>query len=284
MFFTHLTVRSLLFLSGEDTHSFLQGLISNDIRKLESGGPIYTALLTPQGKYLHDFFLYPADGGVWLDVATEKAGDLKQRLMLYKLRSKVTIEILPETMGIVAVWGGQRLDRATADPRLPELGYRMVGDVDKHVTWCKEQGFTQKSMQDYNAMRIALGVPDGVYDMTSDKSLLLEFGIDQLHGVDFNKGCYVGQEVTARTKHRGGLKRFIYVVQADTALAQGAMVKHDENNVGEVLSTCGNQALALLRVEAVEKAAGGDGQLFVSLISGDIPVRPEKPVWAQQAG
>jgi tRNA-modifying protein YgfZ len=270
MQYTPLPDRALLKLSGEDTVSFLQGLVSNDVAKLKPGQAVYAALLSPQGKYLHDFFLIADGDAVLLDGEKHRLDDLLKRLQLYKLRSKVTIDRLPENIGVAALWGkGDAPKDAFADPRLPQLGWRMIGDMGKIL------GFERATPEDYDRHRLALGVPDGSRDMTPDRSLLLECGFEELHGVDFKKGCYVGQEVTARSKFRAQLRKFLYQV---TSLAgelpeAGTEIKAGDTVVGEMRSHAGNTGLALVRTEELESSKGA------AILAAGLPVTVALPAW-----
>jgi len=242
--------RRIIEVSGDDAAAFLQGLVSNDVSRLQKGEAVYAALLTPQGKFLHDFFLVPQGASILIDCDKDSLPDLLARLTMYKLRSKVTIGA-KENLGVAAIWGNQKPEMEVfPDPRLAQLGWRAVGDINAIASGCKPATF-----DDYERFRLELGVPDGARDMVRDKSLLLEFGFEDLHGVDFKKGCYVGQEVTARSKYRGQVRRFIYQVRADKVLPPaGTPVVLADVPVGELRSVAGNIGLALLKVEAVEKA------------------------------
>ncbi|MFO0389632.1 MAG: YgfZ/GcvT domain-containing protein [Alphaproteobacteria bacterium] len=258
MYYTHLPARGLISLTGDDTIPFLQGLITNDARKLEQGQPLYAALLSPQGKYLHDFFLIPQDGRIILDGEKHRLADLKQRLSLYKLRSKVAIEILPEGNGVVVCWGGgaqAENNQIFVDPRIISLGFRMVGDIAENMAWCEAQGFERAVGASYDKHRILHGIPDSSRDMTPDKSLMLEFNMDVLNAVDFSKGCYVGQEVTARTKYRAQIKKTLCVVEAQKGALPdaGATLIAAEKDIGHMLSSVGDTGLALMRIEALEQ-------------------------------
>ncbi len=238
--------RSLLILQGDDTLSFLQGLLSNDVLKLAEKKIVYTAMLTPQGKFLHDFFVMDDGDRVLIDVARARRDELKSRLIRYRLRTKVSIEA-DDSRGIVAVWGqvpSQPGLKVCRDPRAEALGWRALGDVS---------GFDGVA-GDYTAHRIAVGVPQGDDDLVAGKSFILPFGFEDLHGVDFAKGCYVGQEVTARSKHLATLRKFIYKVHSEAPLPPaGTPVMRGEANVGELRSSSGTAGLALLSVEEVLK-------------------------------
>jgi folate-binding protein YgfZ len=265
--FAHLSSRSCLHITGEDAAGFLQGLISNDIRKAGQGALIYAAMLSPQGKYLHDFFITAHEGGFLVDIEAARASDFKKRLMLYKLRSKV--EITSDALQVSASWNEPKPQGQLvfADPRLAELGFRMY--QNSHT---EEEGAEEA----YHAHRISLGVPDGALDLIPEKSFLLEWGIDQLHGVDYQKGCYVGQEVTARTHYRGQVKKAPYIAAADKPLpAPGTLIYCGEKEAGELRSSAGSLGMALLRHEevAASKASG------MPLRAGDAVLTARLPDW-----
>lgn len=265
-----LSQRAIIRLSGDDTLSFLQGLVSNDVLRLQEGGVVYAAMLTPQGKFLHDFFIYRWRGAIYLDVNKIHEPDLLIRLRMYRLRAKIEIETVTHK-GVAAVWDEPSLKPeadllAVRDPRYVPLGWRVLGDIDILASWCKAQG----EAGDYEAMRIAHGIPDGEIDMIAGKSLLLEFGFEDLHGVDFNKGCYVGQEVTARSKHRGQVRKFLYQVKADAPLPPpGTPVVQDSTQVGELCSVAGNTGLAQLRTESADAV----------LYAKDVKITVTLPPW-----
>jgi folate-binding protein YgfZ len=252
--------RGLIRISGDDHLPFLQGLVSNDVLKLKPGDATYAALLSPQGKFLHDFIIMATPQGLVLDCEKARMADLLARLKLYKLRSKVVMETLPES--VTALWDGDAPAGAFADPRLPQLGWRTIAAVETNATG-----------QEYDRMRIALGVPDGSRDMIVDKSILLEWGFEELHGVDFAKGCYVGQEVTARSKYRGQVKKGVYSVRGEGVLpAAGAAIMSGDMQVGELRSSNGAEGLALLRHEEFAKSGG-------KLQCGDTVLSAHLPIW-----
>lgn len=249
----------LLAVGGEDAVVFLQGLISNDARKPANGEAIYATLLTPQGKFLHDFFLLPYAGNIGLICDRARADDLRKRFNLYKLRSKVTVEPLPENLAVYAMWGREaapaiRHAAVFRDPRLPEMGYLAVGDDAVIREWMSEHGHTPATQAEYDAHRMALGVPQGGVDLLPEKSFLLEWGIDQLHGVDYQKGCYVGQEVTARTHYRGQVKKAPYLISSAHELVAPATIRYAETEAGDMRSASAHHGLALLRIEWVEQS------------------------------
>lgn len=276
MFYSILLKRALISISGADADAFLQGLISNDIHKLKSGAAMYAALLSPQGKFLHDFFLARRGDAILIDIDRERRADLLQRLAMYKLRSKVDIAALPESEGVIAAWGEEIAGMEFPDPRLRELGYRLIGGTAQAEKACKGKGWREVAPDDYERMRLTLGVPDGARDMVIDRSFLMEFGFEDLHGVDFSKGCYVGQEVTARSKHRAQLRKFLYQVKSGGAELPppGTKVTAGESEAGELRSHAGDIGLAILRIEEVEKAAGAGVPLAaggVTIASANFP-------------
>ena len=252
----HLADRALLRISGEDARPYLQGLISNDITKLETDHPLYAALLTPQGKYLFDFLLYQTADAILLDIPVERADELAKRLSLYRLRAKVVIEPQADLAVLASFGKGATTElpgwMSFADPRLAELGSRHIGSIH-------ELPSQLDSAHAYEEHRLALGIPCGIKDMVVGKSTLQEGNFEELCGVSYDKGCYVGQELTARIKHRGLLKRRLLPVsiRGEAPLA-GSVLRSADKEAGEMRSACGKHGIALLRVEHLA-AARGDG-------------------------
>ncbi len=255
--------RAVIALSGEDARTFLQGLISNDVDALTPGKPLYAALLTPQGKILFDFLI--ADDGVGtllLDCWAPARELLLKRLKMYRLRAKVEIEPRDD-LAIFASWDGSPLpDGAFDDPRLGALGRRAIApNADGHS-------------DGYLSHRLSLGVPEGP-DFRSDKMFALDVGLDELHAVAFDKGCYVGQELTARMKHRGtARKRLLVVESADqSALLTGASLTANGYVIGEITSVYDTRGFALIRLDRLEDAG-------TSVIDANgIRVRVTKQAW-----
>ena len=223
--FVRLGDRAVLSVSGSDAGGFLQGLITNDVGKPRDGAAIHAALLTPQGKYLFDFLVYRRGDAFRLDCEAEARPALAKRIAMYKLRADVAIDgAIPDT--VYAVFGddaeeaARRIEGADVfpDPRHPVLGWRIVGEFGEDTL--KRAGIEDAPGADYEALRIAHGIPDGRRDLVPGKSFLLENGFDELNGVDFEKGCYVGQEVTARMKHRNLVRKRLVPVRIDGALAR----------------------------------------------------------------
>ncbi len=228
-----MTERRILKLSGTDVRPFLQGLVTNDVDKLEQG-LVYAALLTPQGKYIADFFLAKAPEGIWLDVAEPLADGLTQKLMMYRLRSDVQIE----AAAVFAHRGlGDAPDDGWVDPRHPKLGwraYRATPQSGDRVEW--------------DEIRVAHCIPESGIELTPD-TFILEAGFEALNGVDFRKGCYVGQEVTARMKHKTELRKGLARVAIDGAAEVGSPIEAAGKTVGTLLSRTGNEAIAYLRFD-----------------------------------
>src|SRR4029077_7083698 len=237
-------------------------------------------LLTPQGRFLNDMFV--ADGGndvLLLETERERTPALAKKLRLYKLRSKVTVEDRSAAMEVAVVFGPDvaklpPIEGATAfvDPRLAELGVRVLVPAGQAANLLAARGCTEAPLAAYDALRLELGVPDGSRDLIVDKALLLENGFDELNGVDLQKGCYMGQELTARTKYRALIRKRLFPVRIEGALpAPGTSIYKDGQEVGELRSGSGQRALAMLRLEAVTA-----GQ---KLMAGDVGVLPEIPAW-----
>ena len=238
---THLKDRAVIEVTGPDAATFLQGLISNDIAKAANGHAIYAALLTPQGKIIYDFIVAPTDGGFFLDCARTHSADLAARLKKYKLRAKVTIAERPDLAVEAAL---DRQQDAVADPRLPALGFRRMTPTP-----------AAGDEAAYHATRIALGVPDSA-DIAPETHFPLDCNFEELHGVDFDKGCYVGQELTARMKHRATARRRILIASGDITLPPpGTPVTLGPTEIGELLGNSGTNGLAILRLDRLGDAS-----------------------------
>ncbi|WP_417519519.1 YgfZ/GcvT domain-containing protein [Minwuia sp.] len=252
--------RGLLRVSGDEAESFLQSLVSNDVSKAAADRGVYATLLTPQGKFLHDFFVVRDTDGFLLDCEADRLDDLKRRLTMYKLRSKVDLADETDRWSVIALLSGE-LDGAFQfiDPRNPALGARAIIDADRQIDG------DEAPLADYEALRISMGVPDGSRDIEVEKSFLLEHRMDELNAIDFKKGCYVGQELTARTKYRGNVRKKLNVVQIDGALPEvGTPVLVNGIEIGTIRTGHGDKALAMLRVNYPE------GELE----AGDTRIRP----------
>lgn len=253
--------RGVVAVGGEDATTFLQGLLTNDVERLAAGQARYAALLTPQGKILFDMLVVRALFGVaaayFIDCAAGQAADLARRMGFYKLRAKVSISDETSARAVVAFWG-DALDVAPgsvlyADPRDSTLGWRAIMPRNEAVEIGEEHVST------YEALRIGAGVPKGGVDFAYGDAFPHDANLDLLHGIDFDKGCYVGQEVVSRMKHRGAArKRVARVKLSADPPSPGAPVLDGELPVGILGSSSGREALAMLRLDRVEdaKAAG----------------------------
>jgi tRNA-modifying protein YgfZ len=231
--------RSLLSVTGPERVEFLQGLVTNDVGKL-SRGLVYAAILTPQGKYLADFFLVPQPEAILIDVKSELAEGLARRLAMYKLRAKV--EIAPCPLHVHRGLGDPPAD-AHPDPRHSALGWR---------AYRAEQGAAPAI--DWDRVRAEHCIPETGVELIPDDSYILESGFDRLNGVDFRKGCYVGQEVTARMKHKTELKKGLVPVTVQGAAPVGTEILTDAGKpAGRLFTQSGGRGIAYLRLD---RAAG----------------------------
>lgn len=239
--------RTVVAMEGADAAAVLQGVVTADVERMADDRLLYGALLTPQGKYLFDFFLFPDGARVLIDVAAERAAALRQRLSMYCLRRDARVSG-EAGLGVAAAWGDCP-DAATArvfpDPRTPALGWRLYApDPDAAL------GAVRRAQpEEYVALRVAHGVPESGVELVPEQTYVLEAGLDRLGGVDFRKGCYVGQEVTARMRHKTELRKRLVRVAIDGAAEPGTPVTADGRPVGTLYSQAGGQALAHLRLD-----------------------------------
>ncbi len=275
-----LATRGILRVRGVDARKYLQGLISNDIGKAQGDNAIHAGLLSPQGKILFDFFVVPEGDGFLIDVARDKAGELLNRLLFYRLRAQVEVEPEP-FLTVAAAWGGapERPQGAVvyADPRLPELGSRLLLPKDNALA---DLGCETAGENDYHALRIKLGVPEGGRDFGFGDAFPHEALFDQLNGVDFAKGCYVGQEVVSRMEHRGTARKRIVPVEGEAPLpAPGASVEAGGLPIGTLGSVSGASGLALIRLDRAEDALA-HGK---ALTAGGVAIALRRPSFARFA-
>src|SRR6266576_1302999 len=286
--FVLLDGRGILAVSGPDRRIFLQGLVSNDVEKVAPDRAVYAALLTAQGKYLHDFIMAAAGDAIWLDAEAARLANLKRRLSMYRLRAKVAIDDLAD-LAVAAVFGEGarealglpeqagvarpfREGLAYVDPRLAALGARVILPRDQIREALEGAGLAETDFAGYDRHRLALGIPDGSRDLVLEKSILLESGFDELNGVDWQKGCYVGQELTARTKYRGLIKKRLMPVEIEgPTLPPGTIVTLDGREIGEMRSSRDGLGLALLRIEPVREGK--------TLAADDATLVPLRPSW-----
>jgi tRNA-modifying protein YgfZ len=277
--------RGVVKVAGENAGQFLNGLLTADIGKVTPDCAAFAALLTPQGKIIVDCIAVEAapkaGGGFFLDCPRALAPSLVDKLNFYKLRAKVIIENLSESLGVLAAWGGNggtKYGLCYADPRLPALGLRVM--IPLHLATAVAESLNAKlvDVKLYEAHRIALGVPRGGLDFMYGDAFPHETDMDQLNGVDFAKGCFVGQEVVSRIEHRGTARtRVVPFAYEGFAPDAGAAVTALQKTVGTLGSTNAGRGLAMLRLDRVEEAIAAG----IPLVSGDITLQLIKPDWAR---
>lgn len=283
--------RGVLAVAGPDRKTFLQGLVSNDVTGVGPERAVHAALLTPQGKFLHEFFIGERDDVLLLDGEAERLDDLRSRLSRYKLRAKVTLEIrpdlcvavafgaardtlhLPGEAGAAAAFGEHGV--AFVDPRLVQAGLRLILPCNGAEEALRAADFTPGSVEAWEEHRLRLGLPDGSRDLPVEKAFLMESGFEELNGIDFKKGCYIGQELTARMKYRALVKKRLMPVTVDGPLPDPGtrLTTADGKDAGEMRSGLvkegGSIGLALVRLEHLDH---GPFQADSALVS---PVRPD---------
>lgn len=260
--FEILTNRAVITLKGPERHSLLQGIITNNTDELGEDEAIYAALLTPQGKYLYDFFLFEADEIIYLDCEKTVLSELFQKLLMYRLRSNV--EIIDQSKKFLVVNSQIKQEGISfKDPRNSEMGYRSI----------LENIPEGDEIIEYNAKRIKLGIAEGTYDYIPEKSIILEGHFEALNGVDFEKGCYVGQEVIARMKYRGKIKKQMFPVKLNGPAPEFGtdIMDSNGNKIGDIRSHSGDYAIALFRIDKMEMGK--------SYACGNIQVTPFEPNW-----
>lgn len=264
--------RGVLRIAGPEARDFLQGLITNDMNKVAPDRTIYAALLTPQGKFLFDFFIWERDGAFLFDCEAEATAALLKRLTMYKLRAKVAIEDASNELGVIAILGearnkfesDKRLEGAVwsengvsicVDPRLEQIGLRAILPKADAEPWIENHALPSLGRDDYDAHRLSLGVPKGGADIRADKSFLLESNFDELHGVDHNKGCYIGQETTSRTKRKTELRKRLLPLTLDGPLPPPETpVLAGDVEIGTLWSGREDRAIALIRMDRWQKS------------------------------
>lgn len=233
--------RAVITIFGGDAYKFLQGIITNDLAKVTEQNAIYTYLLTPQGKYLFDFFISKQGEKFYIEVAERDKDDLLKKLKMYKLRSAVEIEDISQSVLVATA----ETNTGYIDPRSNKMPNRIIRE--------KLNAQASSNIEEYNKLRIENNIPEGD-DLEKDKSYPLHYRMIELNGVDFDKGCYVGQEVTTRTHRRGEIRKTIYKISASSPLLKGAEVTLHSSNIGRIITVSGNAGLALLEKEAAENA------------------------------
>jgi len=256
--------RGVIEITGEDRVTFLQGLVSNDVAAAVPGRAVWAGLLTAQGRWVADFFVFATADRLLLDIERAQAPMLLQKLGRFRLRARVALADRPDLAVMVAWAGTPALPPnavAAPDPRLSDAGLRIITATPAEAT---------ASAADWDRHRLALGLPDGSRDMEAEKTLLLEAGFDELNGVSWSKGCYMGQELTARTRYRGLIKRRLVPVSVEGEMPPpGTPVMRNGAEVGTMRSGRDGRGLATLRIEAL---AG-------PLEAGGATLTPRLPAW-----
>ena len=265
--------RAIIAISGPEARDFLQGLVTNDVADgLAPGMGVYTALLSPQGKILFDFFVTEGEGALLLDCARASRDALLRKLKMYKLRAKVEIEARDQ-LGVYCNLKGHPANREVsyadraitfADPRLTDMGLRSIGAT-------AEMPAQLPGADSYHQMRLTLGLPEGP-DFGTEKVFALDAGLEELHGVSFTKGCYIGQELTSRMKHRATARKRILTLTAGSDLPPSGTLTRGGSEIGEILSSYGPRAFALVRLDRLEETQG-------AVAAAEIPVALTRPKW-----
>lgn len=294
-FYAVLNDRAVIRVSGPDRVSFLQGLVSNNIETISATKSGYGALLTPQGKFLFDFFVYQQDEDSLLIECErgengQRAAELFKKLRMYKLRAKAELTDVTDSYDVIAVFGKDALtnlfkDTApgttgriadgikAVDPRLSAMGARILLPKNS-LAEMAAIGATESDAESYHKLRVTLGLPNGSEELEVEKSILLENGFEELGGVDFKKGCYMGQELTARTKYRGLVRKRLLPITIDGAAPEaGTIIMNGDKEAGTIRSVHGSVGLALIRLERV----GDDADL----VAGHAKITVNVPDWVQ---
>ncbi len=289
-FHTVLNDRAVISISGDDARSFLQGIISNDINRVSPDRAIYAAFLTHQGRYLHDFFITQCGEVLLLDCEADRATDFVRRLTMYRLRAKAKIELASETWSVAAVFGtslpaipGLKEERGCAvdvqdgvayvDPRFMAAGVRLMLPRTHAEAILSNLGCEQGSPEAYDRHRLALGLPDGSRDLIVERSILLETGFEELEGISWTKGCYLGQELTANSRRLVIRKRLMPVAVEGPMPEPGTPLLSGERKAGEMRSGRDGVGIALVRVEHLDERDNA------VLSAGQTTIRAFRPEW-----
>jgi hypothetical protein len=277
-----LTDRGVIAVTGADAVKLLQGVITNDMERLDSEDALHAGLLSPQGKILFDFFVTRTDGGLLIETAKSSVAPLKQRLDMYRLRADAQIADISADYTVTVCWGGPHAAAHAAsptigfrDPRQERLGTRHLASLQSE--WrCDAEGAAAATQDDYHAHRIAVGVPDAGRDFKLGDTFPHEALYDQTRSVSFTKGCYVGQEVVSRMQHRSTARKRVVPVTAVSPLPdRGAEIRAGDVVIGTLGSVAGTHGLAMIRLDrAAEFAAKG-----VALTAADVPITVSLQDW-----
>ena len=291
--YTSLTDRGILSVFGLDSLAFLQGIVTNDVAEASSNRVIYSALLTPQGKYLSDFFIVKYDTGFLIDCPASQLNELAKRLTTYRLRAKVDIEDQSKNFNVISLVGKKALSDTGLpetpgkvisssesivffDPRLIELGIRIISPAAATQNFLKTMGHTATGIASYKALQFSLGVPDGGDDKILNQAFPLEVGFDELNAISFDKGCYIGQEVTTRMKIRRLVKkRLVPVIFSGRAPQPGSIIRKQDVKAGQIFSVSGKAGLAMLRLEILDQVLA-EG---IELVAEKTTLKVKKPSW-----
>ncbi len=269
--------RGVVRVTGDDAAKLLDNLITADLERLDKEPALFGGLLTPQGKILFDFFVVKTADGFLLETARDKAPDLAKRLTFYKLRAKAVIADASDSYEVFAAWGGEPPELAGViafpDPRNAELGWRLIAPAGTEAA--SSQRFESDSR--YHQHRVAIGVPEGGRDYVLGDTFPHEALFDQISGVNFDKGCYVGQEVVSRMQHRSTARKRVVPIESTADIAAGSEVKVGEAVIGMVGSSNGTRALALVRLDRVGEAIG-KGQ---PVTAGGTEITVKLPDWVR---
>lgn len=268
--------RRIIAVTGEEAAGFLHNLVTNSVDALRPGEARYAALLIPQGKIIADFFVLRTEEGFLLDVPAAHVADLVKRLTLYRLRAKIAIEDRAE-LSVLALFGGDVPSGAFADPRLPALGARAImptADVDAFIGFA---GATPVPEDEYHRHRIGLGVPEGGRDFAYGEAFPHEADMDQFAGVDFRKGCYIGQEVVSRMQHRGTARTRAVPVAIEGAAEPGSEIRAGERPIGTLGSVAGELGIAMIRLDRADDAI----KAGEPLVAGTATLTVLHPDWAR---
>lgn len=284
---TKLADRGILKISGLDRLVFLQGLVTNDLAQLTPEKSLYSLLLTAQGKHFFDLFLLVVGDEWWVEADRARLDELKKRLSLYKLRSNVTLDIdldqhiyalygmnVAQAFGLPLELGQTQRNTGVplyVDPRLAGLGLRMVINEEQLKAFQQSHALTMVEADDYRYHRYGLGVPESSAELLVDKSIPLENGMDELKAINWTKGCYMGQELTSRTRYRGLVRKRLFPVTFSGPVQSEAPIMAGAAEVGQWRGTCRDRGLALIRLEALDKP----------LTCGDVAVTVNQPPWMQ---
>ncbi len=281
--FSILPDRGLLRLTGDEVTAFLQGLVTNNVDGIGEGDAVYASLLTPQGKILFDFFIIGQPDGVLIDCAREQAPDLRKRLMFYRLRAAIEIDDLSETHCVAALWGEDCPESLNVDvvrfqdPRVPDLGIRIIAEVEGTGRTLENLEANRVTPDVYLSHRLSLGVAEGGNDFESGTLFPHDANLDQLSGIDFHKGCYVGQEVVSRMYHKTTARKRILPVTVSGELDPDEVdIVAGDRSVGTLLSRTGDAGVAVIRLDRLQTAIDGD----IPVTVGKQAAAVNKPDWA----